>query len=137
MEDERREVDSRERNVASQTRRRSSVETDETELLDDVNSTLSDGVRMRLGGLTLHLEADFDNFERVGEDLREEEESIRRAGAGRRKRRTTWQPPAIPPAASSHGTLIRPVFESVAYSRTRSLTVSLMAFSGATPCRFE
>jgi hypothetical protein len=57
MEDERREVDSRERNVASQTRRRSSVETDETELLDDVNSTLSDGVRMRLGGLTLHLEA--------------------------------------------------------------------------------
>jgi hypothetical protein len=29
---------------------------------------------------------------------------------------------------------MRPVSLSVAYSRTRSLTVSLIAFSGATPC---
>lgn len=48
--------------------------------------------------------------------------------------RTTWQPPARPPANSSHLSLILPVSLSVAYSRTRSLTVNLMAFSGATPC---
>lgn len=46
---------------------------------------------------------------------------------------TTWQPPAIPPAKSSHLSFIWPVSGSMALARTKSLTVSLMAFSGATP----
>ena len=48
--------------------------------------------------------------------------------------RTTWQPPAEPPAISSHCSLILPVSGSIARERTKSFTVSLIAFSGATPC---
>ena len=48
--------------------------------------------------------------------------------------RTTWHPPALPPATSSHPKVIRPVSGSMALFRTKSFTVSLMAFSGATPC---
>ena len=47
---------------------------------------------------------------------------------------TTWHPPAVPPATSSHVSLILPVSGSIARDLTKSLTVSLMAFSGATPC---
>ena len=49
--------------------------------------------------------------------------------------RTTWQPPALPPAISSQTSLILPVSGSIARDRTKSLTVSLIAFSGATPYR--
>ena len=48
--------------------------------------------------------------------------------------RTTWQPPADPPATSSQGSDILPVSGSIARERMKSLTVSLIAFSGATPC---
>ncbi len=51
-----------------------------------------------------------------------------------KRRRTTWHPPAIPPAKSSHPNLMRPVSGSIALPRIRSLTVNLIAFSGATPC---
>ena len=46
---------------------------------------------------------------------------------------TTWQAPAEPPAKTSCGHQIFCVVLSVKCPRTRSLTVSLMAFSGATP----
>ena len=38
---------------------------------------------------------------------------------------------------SSHGTVMRPVSGFVAWFRMSSLTVSLIAFSGATPCHRE
>jgi hypothetical protein len=41
----------------------------------------------------------------------------------------------MPPAANSHPSFIRPVSGSIAEARTMSLTVNLIAFSGATPCK--
>jgi hypothetical protein len=63
-----REVDGGERNVSRETRRRSTVETQQTQLLDDVHSTLGRTGRTRRC-LSLHLKSDLDNLQRIREDL--------------------------------------------------------------------
>ena len=134
----RREVDGREGHVSREAGSGTAVQSEQSERLDDLCCAKSCGAR-HLGVLALHLQADLDNLERVGEDLEQASEkgsvtSICYEPKPVRARRTTWQPPARPPASNSHESLMRPVSLSVAYSRTRSLTVSLIAFSGATPC---
>lgn len=139
--DSRREVDGGEGNVTAKASGGAFVKTNQAELLDDVTCSSLDGSG-NSGSLSLHLQPNLDDLEGVGEDLFPEERpgqrKLRQTTSRRREaeesRRTTWHPPAAPPARSSQGTVMRPVSGFVAYPRTRSLTVSLMAFSGATPC---
>lgn len=69
------EVDGGEGDIASQTRRRSLVETAETEVADVPHGSLPDwchstDIDALLEGLALDLETDLDDFERIGEDLK-------------------------------------------------------------------
>lgn len=65
-----REVDGRERDIASQTSCCAFVETDQTQVADDPYSRpLRGSLDALLDRFALNLESNFDDFERVGEDL--------------------------------------------------------------------
>lgn len=62
------EVDAGKGNVAEEAGAGASVEADKTEVADDPHGGASGNVGV-LGHFTLHLQTDFYDFERVGEDL--------------------------------------------------------------------
>lgn len=62
------EIDGGKGDVTEKTGTSTFVETDETEILDDPHGRASGNVSM-FGHFTLHLEADFDDLERVCENL--------------------------------------------------------------------
>jgi hypothetical protein len=146
------EVDRRKGDVTEQACGRALVKTEDAQLSNNVYSTSGSGT-FKLGRFTLDLQPDFPvgllrsknyveethdlhNLQRIGEYLyRNQGHRIRfTAYLGPIERElTTWHPPAAPPAKSSQGRVIRPVSGSVALPRINSLTVSLIAFSGATP----
>ena len=64
-----REIDSGERDVAKETGRGSFVETHQTEVLHDPHRRTAGNAFDVFGELALNLETDFDDFERIGEDL--------------------------------------------------------------------
>lgn len=64
-----REVDPGKGNIAEEAGAGAFVEADETKVADDPHGGAAGDVGV-LGHFTLHLETDFDDFERIGEDLR-------------------------------------------------------------------
>ena len=63
------EVDGGEGNIPEQAGGCSFVETDETEVLDDPHCGAAGSAFHRFGDFTLDLQANFDDFKGVGEDL--------------------------------------------------------------------
>lgn len=91
-----RKVDCAKGDVAEETGRGTLVESHCAEAADNVEGSLTFcGVDAGFGEFALDLEADFHDFEGVGEDL----PSDVVLGRGH----TTWQAPAEPPATSSQG----------------------------------
>ena len=144
-----REINSREWYITEQASGCPFVKAKNAELTDDMDCTFRHST-FCLGSLTLYLQTNFairrvgeifrdfgieallHNFQWVRKDL--SVPLVHLTGTIRdRRRRTTCEPPAMPPAAISHISLMRPVSGSVARARTKSFTVNLIAFSGATP----
>ena len=63
------EIDGREGNIAEETGRGTFVESHETEVTYDPHGGAPRSAFNRFGDFALDLEADFDNFQGVGEDL--------------------------------------------------------------------
>ena len=63
------EINAGEGDIAEETGRRSFVQADETEILDDPHGGATRSALDGFGHFALNLKADLDDFERVGEDL--------------------------------------------------------------------
>jgi hypothetical protein len=117
--------------VTEQTGAGSLVQANKTQVSYDPHSGSPGNTFYVLCELTLNLQANLDDLERVCENLFNTISMCVKRLVG--ELLTTWHPPAIPPAKISAGSLMFPVSLSVIFPRTRSFTVSLIAFSGATP----